>query len=90
MTFTTYVELLEQVGTALRRGKTSGALSPAVTSALERLGIAPDHFVATLRGYSVSFFTMVGHAHAIDAERERLGMQRVKGSRAAGRMHAAA
>jgi REP element-mobilizing transposase RayT len=90
MTLATYVELLEQVGTALRTDNKSGALSPAATSALVRLGIAPDHFVTTLRGYTKSFFTMVGHTHAIDAERERLGMQRVKGSRAAGRMYAAA
>src|SRR5690606_35788616 len=84
----TYVELLEEVGAALRTDKPWGSLSPSSTSALERLGIAPDHFVSTLRGYTKNFFTMVGHRHAIDTERDRLGMQRVKGSRAALHMYA--
>ncbi len=90
MTLGSYIELLEQVGRALRTDGKSGVLSFAATSCLQRLGIAPEHFVATLRGYAKSFFTMVGHADAIDTERERLGLQKVKGSRAAQRMYAAA
>jgi putative transposase len=90
MTLGSYVELLEQVGAALRTDGKSGVLSPAATSSLQRLGIAPEHFVPTLRAYATSFFTMVGHAHAIDTERERLGLQKVKGSRAAQQMYAAA
>ncbi len=90
MTLGSYVELLEQVGKAVRTDGKPGVLSPAATSSLQRLGIAPDHFIATLRDYAKSFFTMVGHVNAIDTERERLGLQKVKGRRAAQRMYAAA
>jgi REP element-mobilizing transposase RayT len=90
MTLASYVQLLEQVGTALRADGKPGALSPSATSSLQRLGIAPEHFITTLRGYAKSFFTMVGHVDAIDTERERLGMLKVKGRRAAQRMYAAA
>ncbi len=90
MTFGDYVELLEHTGKAIRTEGTSGHLPDSTCSALVRLGIDPKAFANTVRGYSRNFFTMVGPTHRLARERDRLGLQQVKGCRALERMYAAA
>jgi REP element-mobilizing transposase RayT len=90
MTFGDYVELLEHTGKAIRTDGKAGHLPDSACSALVRLGIDPTAFVATVRGYSGNFFTMVGHTHRIALERDRLGLQQIKGCRAIQRLYAAA
>jgi len=89
LSFTAYVEVLRWTAAAITAQR--GAEVPAgVQTSLERLDLASTGFVAGVRHYARSFFTMVGHVHWIDVESRRRGYKRRPGRPAAQRLYRAA
>jgi putative transposase len=58
-----------------------------IGASLQRLGLQQSAFVATIRHYARSFFTMVGHIHRIDLESQRRGYRRRPGRPAAQQLY---
>jgi len=85
-----YAALLEEVGAALRADGKQGVLAPSARSTLSRLGLDPDAFVQEVRGFGMSFYSMVGSCECLHQEKARLGRKQVKGIRAAERLYRAA
>jgi len=82
-----YVELLEATGAVIRRNAVEEALPAPVETTLRGLGLDPTRFAASVRELSRSFFTMIGHAHRIDAESRRRGYRKRRGIAAAERLY---
>ncbi|MCG8556831.1 MAG: hypothetical protein MJD61_16335, partial [Proteobacteria bacterium] len=86
MLFDEYVALLRRTGAAIRDDQVD-ALPPKLAAVVQRVGLEPAQFIAAVRDYSRTFFTMVGQVSRIELEGARLGKQRVKGVGAASRLY---
>jgi hypothetical protein len=84
------VELLEATGAVIRRNAVEEALPAPAEATLRGLGLDPTRFAASVRDLSRSFFTMIGHAHRIDAESRRRGYRKRRGITAAQRLYGSA
>ncbi len=80
-----YVDLLRATGTAVGALEPTASLPRAAARTLDRAGIAPEHWLETVRFYHRQFFTMVGCVHAIDVYCGRTDRSRAKGRRWAAR-----
>jgi REP element-mobilizing transposase RayT len=89
VSFPDYVEVLRWTAASLIEPR-SDAGPAHVKAALERLDLESAGFVASVRQYARSFFTMVGQVHRIDVESRRRGYQRRPGIRAARQLYRAA
>ncbi len=88
LAFVDYVEVLRWTAAAVTH-PAGVAVPAAVGVSLQRLGLESAGFVASIRTYARSFFTMVGHVHRIDLESRRRGYRRRPGRRAAQRLYRA-
>ena len=86
MDFGAYVELLRWTGSSLREGK-PGALPPVAQGLLDELGVDAKAWLPSIAQFQQRFFQMVGHAHRIELECERLGQRHAKGSRWAAKLY---
>jgi REP element-mobilizing transposase RayT len=80
--FADYVEVLRWTAASVRQAQQEPPPAGA-ESCLSRLGLDSGGFIATIRTYARSFFTMVGTVHRIDTESGRRGYKRRPGIRAA-------
>ena len=77
--FPAYLELLSATGAALRSPEPTARLPDASQRLLERLGIAPPHWLESLREYRRRFFAMVGTVQSIDVYCARTDRDHAKG-----------
>ena len=85
ITLDVYVQLLKTTGEMLRSGERT-TIPKDLVALLDRMEVNPEAWVETVEGYDELFGDVVGSASSIKQAAEEMGVSRLKGTAAGGRV----
>ena len=85
ITLDVYVDLLKTTGEMLRSGERT-TIPKDLVALLDRMEVNPEAWVETVEGYDALFGDVVGSASSIKQAAEEMGVSRLKGTAAGGRV----